>query len=144
MPSFDEEQRRIAARKQAEMRRALADKRTEVDGTRAMCTIFASWRRCRRLDCRRHHACCGDPLACFARYWGGYPRPYLQWITAAAQAREIGHAMQDAMRIADETAREGSGCVELPGVRTYLQGFDELHMPAGGAATTGARGAAKP
>jgi hypothetical protein len=131
MPSFAEMQKRIAARKLAESRAALEHKRAEIASKHRMCTAFACWRQCKRLDCRRHHRCCGDSLACFERYWNRYPDAYHKWIVAAGDARAIGHSMEEAMRVADSQARGGSGCAEFAWVRPYLESFDRKSAPSG-------------
>jgi hypothetical protein len=72
----------------------------------AMCNALQFWRACHTRECKRRHACSGDPQACFTRHWEHYPEEAKVWFRAVAKLRQDGLSTQQAMQRAnDEMAR---------------------------------------
>jgi hypothetical protein len=65
------------------------------------CTWLEHWRTCGTPACRRHHACTGDPTACFVGHWRRYSATARAWATAGMHALDAGTTMRSASRVAD-------------------------------------------
>jgi hypothetical protein len=67
---------------------------------RKICTAFKAWRDC-DTACRRAHSCAGDSTACFRRVWPRVGEQSKIWIRTAIKARDDGHSVAEASRMAD-------------------------------------------
>ena len=73
----------------------------------AMCNALQFWRACRTRECKRRHACSGDPQACFTQKWEQFPEAAKDWFRAVRKARQDGLSMEQAIaRATAELARE--------------------------------------
>ena len=80
----------------------------------AMCNALQFWRACRIRECKRRHACSGDPHACFARQWEQFPESGKAWFRAVAKARRDGLSTRQAMRqTSAEMAQEAEAAAKL-------------------------------
>ena len=69
-------------------RRALSEResRKREATQRKRCDLLKFWRMCATAQCRRNHACSGDPDACFRRHWSLMPEQEKEWIRGAILA----------------------------------------------------------
>ena len=91
----------------------------------AMCNALQFWRACRIRECKRRHACSGDPHACFARQWEQFPESGKAWFRAVAKARRDGLSTRQAMRqTSAEMAQEGEAAAKLAATAVAPQPSD--------------------
>jgi hypothetical protein len=80
--------------------RAYQAKSTRRDDARKarMCDALQFWRLCFTPQCKRRHACSGDPQACFTAKWEIVPDEVKEWLRAAQTLRQSGLSPRDAMQ----------------------------------------------
>ena len=74
---------------------------TDLPRMRKCCDWLERWRHCDEPACKRAHACTGDPLLCFGRFYLTCPEYLLVWVHAGIIAIEDGYTARVATQWAD-------------------------------------------
>ena len=68
---------------------------------RALCGVLQFWRGCKLRQCKRRHACAGEPYDCFDRSFRAMSEDLKVWLRAAATAAKSGLPLPEVHRIAN-------------------------------------------